>query len=336
MGDTMRKYIYSFLIYCVLALGFLPIALNENKKDIEQVGKVITIENNLVSYEPINGELAINEEEQEKFNDYVLGEKTSLEEYIIGVVAAEMPALFNMEALRAQSVAARTYAVNQMQANDIDIKDMISSGGQAYNSLDDMKLKWGESYNTYYKKIETAVLSTAGEVMVYNDEPILAVFHAISRGQTETAQNIWNSELPYLKSVESKADEQAPEFSYELSIPITTVAALLQKEEPSLKLYDGNLKEQMQVVEKTEAGYIKTIQIGNILFTGKQVREALGLRSTDFIAKQEGDNMIFTTKGYGHGAGMSQYGANFMALEGSDYKEILNYYYADIEFEKMN
>ncbi len=335
----MKKYIYSFLIYCVFTLLLLPVVLlNYTQKT--QAAQVITTKNNEVLWEETKIPASANSTENSPAENPTeenlsTGEKTPLEEYIIGVVAAEMPALFNIEALRAQAVAARTYAINQMQSNNLSLEDMISGDGQAYITLEEMKNRWGNSFETYYKKIETAVLSTAQEIMVYDDEPILAVFHAISCGKTETAENVWSSPKPYLKSVESPMDEKAAEFSHEITISSNIVAGLLQKAKPDLKLYDGSLKEQMQVIDRTEAGYVNTMQIGNLVFTGREVREALGLRSCDFTITQNGDEMTFKTEGYGHGAGMSQYGANFMAEEGKGYKEILEYYYSGIWFEKI-
>lgn len=338
----MKKYFYGFLVYCVFVLVAVPVfLLNYTQKT--EAAQVITIENQESTFNessdlPKDEVMSTDGKEVAgpiTNNSEPPGQKTAMEEYIIGVVSAEMPALFNMEALKAQAVAARTYAINQMKTKNIGIDAMISGNGQAYISVDEMKKRWGDNFDTYYSKVETAVLSTSGEIMVYNDEPILAVFHAISRGKTETAENVWNKSMPYLKSVDSQMDLKAAEYSHEVSIPAKTVAALLQKAKPTLKLYDGSLKEQMQVIDRTEAGYVNSMQIGNVTFTGREVREALGLRSSDFTVDQNGDQLVFKTNGYGHGAGMSQYGANFMAQDGKTYKEILKYYYSDIEFQKI-
>jgi len=255
-----------------------------------------------------------------------------LEEYIVGVVAAEMPAAFEKEALKAQAVAARTYAVN----SGLSVDELIKSNGQAYNTEKEMKDKWGESFTQYHEKIKSAVSETAGEIIVYNDEPILAVFHAISGGKTETAENIWHRELPYLKSVESSEDTMAKEYYAESIFSANEAAALLQAKYDSLKITEGRLADQMQILERTEAGYVSRIQIGNMVLTGRQVREALGLRSSNFTYHQDGENIVFETKGYGHGAGMSQYGANYMAAAGKTFDEILKYYYSGVEIKKYN
>ena len=254
----------------------------------------------------------------------------TMEEYIVGVVAAEMPALFETEALKAQAVAARTYAVNKGLAVD----ELMENGGQAYCTLEEMKEKWGDNFEAYYEKIRSAVYDTQGEIIVYNDEPILAVFHAISGGKTEESQNVWNEELPYLKSVDSSEDALSDEYYSESAIPVNTAAGLLQSNYSNLKLTEGSLVDQMQILERTEAGYVSKIQVGNMVLSGGQIREVLGLRSSNFTYEQQGDNIVFKTKGYGHGAGMSQYGANYMAQQGSTYKQILAHYYTDTNIKK--
>ncbi len=259
-----------------------------------------------------------------------------LEEYLVGVVAAEMPALFEEEALKAQAVAARTYAVYQMESQGITVDDLMENGGQSYQSLAERQENWGESFSTYESRIRTAVEETAGEILVYEEEPILAVFHAISSGETESAENLWGGQdLPYLQSVASPQDETSLEYTYQHTFSLEEAAALLQQADPQLVLASGSLKEQMQVLSRSDAGYIQSIQIGNRTYTGQQIRTALGLRSTDFTVEENGNEITFTTYGYGHGAGMSQYGANALALEGYSYDDILHYYYTDVSLKKM-
>lgn len=259
-----------------------------------------------------------------------------LEEYLVGVVAAEMPALFEEEALKAQAVAARTYAVYQMESQGITVDDLMENGGQSYQSLAERQENWGESFSTYESRIRTAVEETAGEILVYEEEPILAVFHAISSGETESAENLWGGQdLPYLQSVASPQDETSLEYTYQHTFSLEEAAALLQQADPQLVLASGSLKEQMQVLSRSDAGYIQSIQIGNRTYTGQQIRTALGLRSTDFTVEENGNEITFTTYGYGHGAGMSQYGTNALALEGYSYDDILHYYYTDVSLKKM-
>lgn len=247
---------------------------------------------------------------------------SELEEYVVGVVAAEMPAAFPEEALKAQAVAARTYQVRQMQAAGSDA--VLYDVGQAYITSEEQKKKWGENYAFYAAKIRNAVCATAGEIMVYDGEPILAAFHAQSAGKTEDAENVWNSPVPYLKSVDSSEDKNAPDNK-------TTVT--FSAKEISDKL--GCEAKNISILSRTDAGYVDRVQVGDKTFTGRELREALGLRSANFTVEKEGDGFRFTVFGYGHGAGMSQYGASFLAEKGMDYHEILKHYYTGIDFRKI-
>ena len=235
-------------------------------------------------------------------------------------MAAEMPAVFPEEALKAQAVAARTYQVRHMQAtgNDAVLHDV----GQAYCTVAEQKEKWGENYGFYAGKIRDAVRETSGEIMVYEGEPILAAFHAQSGGRTEDAENVWKEALPYLRSVESADDRNAPDNQ--------TTAVFSAKE-----VKDRLGSDEMEILSRTEAGYVDEVQVGERIFSGREIREALGLRSTNFSMEKNGNDFIFTVFGYGHGAGMSQYGASFLAEKGMGYLEILQHYYTDIDFQQI-
>lgn len=245
---------------------------------------------------------------------------SELEEYVVGVVAAEMPAAFPEEALKAQAVAARTYQVRQMQ--EAGTEKVLYDVGQAYITLEEQEKKWGKKYPQYASKIRKAVRETTGEIMVYNGEPILAAFHAQSAGKTEDAAHVWNSEMPYLKSVDSGKDKNAPDNETEVVLPAEKLAE---------RLGEGELS----ILSHTEAGYVKEVQVGKKIFSGREIREALGLRSSCFSVEKEEDSYIFTVVGYGHGVGMSQYGAFFLAEEGKTYREILQHYYQGIDFHVL-
>ena len=238
---------------------------------------------------------------------------SELEEYVSGVVAAEMPASFPEEALKAQAVAARTYQVRQMQASGT--KKVLYDVGQAYITEKEQREKWGENTSFYRAKIRKAVAETEGEIMVYDGEPILAAFHAQSAGRTEAAEHVWQAAVPYLKSVESDNGE--------------TVEVIFSEKELQEKFGSA----EISVVSRTDAGYVAEVQVGEKIMTGREVREALGLRSSSFSVRKEGDDFIFTVSGYGHGVGMSQHGAAELAERGMDYREILRHYYQDIRFE---
>ncbi|WP_352399613.1 stage II sporulation protein D [Anaerotignum sp.] len=255
---------------------------------------------------------------------------SELEEYIVGVVSAEMPASFPEEALKAQAVAARTYQVRKMQ--EVGTDEVLYDVGQAYCSIQEQKEKWGESYIENANKIRKAVKATQGEIMIYEGEPILAVFHAQSAGKTEASENVWTSPLPYLKSVDSEKDKEAPNNQYTYTIAATDA---WEKMGIFGKLNQSADDLTFSNIKRSQAGYIQNIEAGGIELTGKEVREALGLRSANFEVERKGNDFIFVTHGYGHGAGMSQYGASFLAQEGKDYREILCHYYQGISFQNI-
>lgn len=253
-------------------------------------------------------------------------ENPNMESYIIGVVAAEMPVSFEKEALKAQAVAARTYAYRQI-GNSLNI--VPENIGQAYISVDEMKKRWGSSFQKNYEKVSSAVYETKNEIMVFNGEPILAAFHSTSGGVTESSENVWSEKLSYLQSVDSHEDENAPNFLFNSEFSESDFKERFKKQGC---VFSSDLKNDISILERSNAGYVKQIKIGGKVFKGSVVRQILSLRSTNFTISFSNSKIIFTTKGYGHGAGMSQYGAEFIAKEGKSYKEILTHYYYGVEF----
>jgi len=283
-------------------------------------------ENNIDIYSPFYSQEENLNSKNNFSNISVKEENPFMESYIIGVVAAEMPVSFEIEALKAQAVAARTYAYRQIgDSKTID----PNSIGQAYISVDEMKNRWKESFEQNYNKVCSAVNQTKNEIMVYNGEPILAAFHSTSAGVTESSENVWSEKLSYLKSVDSHEDENAPDFLYDSSFSVSDFKERFQK---NGCVFFDDLKNDVSILSRTDAGYVSQIKIGGKTFKGSQVRTILSLRSTNFTISYKNDKIIFTTKGYGHGAGMSQYGAEFMAKQKKNYKEILSHYYYGVEF----
>ena len=234
-----------------------------------------------------------------------------LEDYVVGVVAGEMPVDFPYEAMKAQAVAARTYALRVKKGDpDIRYKDI----DQAYITVDRMKKMWGSSFEENYNKILSVVQATAGEILVYDNEPILAAFCSTTNGYTEECENVWTHDLPYLSSVRSIGDELSPYFSETKEISRSELKALTGSE-------------GLTVTKRTKAGYVSQVKAGNKTYSGNKIRSLLGLRSTSFDITDKDNSVVITTKGYGHGLGMSQYGACYMANRGSTYKEILAHYY---------
>ncbi len=271
-----------------------------------------------------------NEEKEKKKEEVKLAIKDSetgeinnidLEEYVIGVIAGEMPASFNMEALKAQAIAARTYAVYKMNNASANYDLVTDITNQVYITKEQMKENWQDNYEYYYKKIKNAVDSTKDLIMTYNGNVICSFYFSSSNGSTEEAKTVFGENKEYLKSVSS------PEQSNITKVTLT-------KQEFCSKLSLSCNEITINSIEKTQSGRIDTIVINNKSFKGTEVRTKLGLKSTDFEISILSSNIEITTKGYGHGVGMSQYGANTLANEGKTYEEILKHYYQNINIEK--
>ena len=240
----------------------------------------------------------------------------NMTDYLIGVVSSEMPASFNLEALKAQSVLARTYALKAKQTGK-KLTDTVST--QSYIDIDQMKNKWENSFNTYYNKIKNAVENTNGVYLSYNGNYIEALYHSTNNGKTESSLDVFGNYYPYLISVSSEYDKNASSYLRTINMPLDTISNKL-----GLNLNNDSV---ISILSYTDGGNIKEININGNNFSGKKVRELLGLRSADFDISISDNNANITTRGYGHGVGMSQYGANGMANAGYSYKDILSHYY---------
>lgn len=248
-----------------------------------------------------------------------------LENYVIGVVAAEMPASFSFEALKAQAVAARTFAYNKISNNILNYDELVNDKGQAYISVDEMKDKWKDSFVNNYDKISKAVLDTKGEIITYNDKPIMSYYFSVSNGKTEESANVFSNQ-PYLLSVDSSWDINSKEYEKNM---------YMSKEEILKKLGINDNDLRISNIEHNSSNRIKSININGILYSGIDIRKKLGLRSTDFTFDLEENQVKIKTNGYGHGVGMSQYGANYLANQGKNYKEIIKYYYNGVNIKKL-
>lgn len=251
----------------------------------------------------------------------------NLEEYIIGVVAAEMPASFNEEALKAQAVASRTYATYKMQTSNEEYDVVTDVSNQSYITIDEMKLKWERDFDKYYEKIKNAVSATKGEIMYYEDEIVEAYYFAMSNGYTENASLVFSEDRDYLQSVESSYDnEKLKNFE---------VSKEFFKEEICKKLNISCDTLIFSNIKRSDTNRVNYITVNDVEFKGTIFRSKLGLRSTDFTIAESDNKIIITTKGYGHGVGMSQYGANGMASDGYSYEEILKYFYKNIKISSI-
>lgn len=258
----------------------------------------------------------------------------SLRSYLLGVVAAEMPAYYPLEALKAQAVAARTYTYSRMIA--------AKAGKQAHNGADvctdpahckayidweERQAEWEDAGRSdYSEKIVSAVDSTSGEIIIYDDQPIVAVFHAASAEYTENAGDVWGTDVPYLRSVRSP---EGADYNKKITFTTEEFRDLLEETYPEAQLSDEPENWFGEVIY-TEAGGVSSIVVGGVKISGKDMRKIFGLPSANFEIDVRKNRITFDTKGYGHGVGMSQYGARALALKGMDHEDILLWYYTDV------
>lgn len=243
-----------------------------------------------------------------------------LNDYVTGVVASEMPALFNEEALKAQAVAARSFATSKIENNFLELTSGISD--QVYSPNFKLKEKWNDDYNKYYNKIYNCVKSTHNEVIKRDNKILRTYYFSMSNGYTENSQTVFNDTT--FTSVKSLENENTPNYKFQKTFSSSDLNKLLNV---------SNI--DIQNIERNETNHVKSITINNKTYTGIEFRKLLNLRSTDFTIEKKDNNYIITTIGYGHGVGMSQYGANQMAKEGASYKEILNHYYENSEISEI-
>lgn len=260
-------------------------------------------------------------------------ESVALEEYICGVVASEMPADFELEAIKAQALAARTYLIRRLVEKDFSdvpegaiVTDTIVH--QMYRNQDELKKLWGTDYEWKMNRIQQAVKETTGQVITYNGRPINATFFSTGNGYTENSEEYWGAEIPYLRSVQSPWDEESPRYTNRFTF---SVSELEDKLDVRLTQAVSTNQPIARIVSRTTGNRVKEVQIADQTFTGKEVRERLGLDSSHFDIQLADGQVIIETVGYGHGVGLSQWGANGMAKEGYTAAEIVQHYYTDVE-----
>lgn len=267
-----------------------------------------------------------------------------LEEYITQVVAAEMPASFELEALKAQAVAARTFTLWRIMTLGKEGHPSHPGAGvcsshshcQEWLSMEEIKERHGAIWMArHWPKIQKSVKDTTGIIMTYDMQPIEPLYHSTSGGKTENSEDVFASALPYLRSVSSPYEERSPVLVDEKEITIKDFINRLKGKEKDFEISEKNIQREIKILERSTGGSIKNIKIGNKNFTGSQIREVFELRSADFTVDVARNTITFITRGYGHGVGMSQWGANGMAEQGKDYEEILKHYYQGITLSKL-
>ena len=246
-------------------------------------------------------------------------ESLKIEEYLIGVVACEMPASFHEEALKAQAVSARTYLYNELSK---DLNKQLTDDDQCFNTVDEMKNKWKDEYEKYYEKISNAVKNTKDLVMKKDGNLFKSYYFSTSNGYTESSLSVFNEQL--LDSVSSEWDKYANNYEVNTTFNRSSLEKIL-----------GSFS-KIEIISRNNTNHVLEVKVDDKTYTGIEFRKLLSLRSTDFTIKQDNDNYIITTKGYGHGVGMSQTGADSLAKSGSNYEEIIKHFYTDVEIIEVN
>ncbi|HJJ14375.1 MAG TPA: stage II sporulation protein D [Clostridiaceae bacterium] len=335
----MRKLI--IYIFILILISFLiPILFTNKFGDSKQTfSKIENIDNKNENSSNINE----SSYDYKKYNTVkVLHTKTgsvenlNLDEYLYGVVSAEMPASFEKEALKAQSIVARTYTIYKIihNAGKHQEADICDDSGccQAWISKEDRLNKWDEKERkSNWNKIVSAVKETKGKIITYNGEPINAFFHSNSGGSTEAPINVWGgSGYPYLQTVQTSGEEAYTQYKSEVNMQ---KQELIDKIKSKYQDFSINFEEEnaIQILEYTKGNRVKTIKIGNKNLSGVEVRSIFGLKSANFEVEIDGDNIIFSVIGYGHGVGMSQTGADSLAKQGKNCEEIITHFYIGVE-----
>lgn len=320
----MKKIIYTALIITSFML-LLPFSVL-SKDSIIESGNILEVKASVTENKDEKDVFRVYDKETDKVT------VMKAEDYIFGVVAAEMPASYETEALKAQSVAAYTYACYKRNANKEKEYDITTdyTVDQSFKSLEKARADWGSKADEYVGKIKSAVESTIGEMLCVKDKPILAVYHAVSCGQTYNAKDVWGKEIPYLQAVPSEGDKLANNY---ISTASFTIDELKKKLSKALEIEetDGAVLSDLKA---SNNGLVKTVMLFGKEVTGSDIRKALDLQSSNFKFEIKDDTYTFTVYGRGHGIGMSQNGANYMAKEGYSYKKILNHYYTGCELIK--
>lgn len=337
----MKNYIISIVFIFISLITAPIIALTENTDDL----RWSDYGTNYSDKSPEETNASVNESAQKEDGEitvFLSKQNKNLTvsefEYVCGSVAAEMPLAYHEEALKAQAVACYTNGLrlkasgNKEQANGADISN-DTSVHQGYLTKEERKAKWGEDYEKYEAKLEKAVAEVSGEYLTYDGEYCLCAFSAICTGTTESAQNVWGSKVPYLVSVKSSGDTLSPAYSTTNTFTKSQFISIMKDLDVSISA-KTNLKDVIGKEKLSKAGTVLKIEIAKKELSGEQIRKAFSLKSAAFKIQATEKEVTFKVSGYGHGVGMSQYGADYMARQGSTYDEILKHYYKGTEIKK--
>ena len=326
----------TLIIFIILIL--LPVIFLDTEKGSTNVFNLSNeniVKSSKITF-PINGKVRLYHKEEDTV------EELDLEDYIMGVVASEVPANFNEEALKAQAVAARTFYMSKRNNPCKDAKNKNAeicdtTNCQVYMSKADRFSKWSKiESESNWSKIEKAVLDTKGQVLTYENSVLeYPQFFSVSSGKTEDAKDVFSVDIPYLKSEESKGEENAPKYKTTLEVPISEFISKINSQYKNANLEKGNLSSSIKIESYTQGGSVKGIRTGGEIIKGTEFRTLFNLNSTNFKLEFGDKSIKINCTGYGHGVGMSQWGANVMAKNGAKYNEILKHYYKGVEIQEI-
>lgn len=318
-----KKFIVFFIMFVILIFSYKDKVIidNSDSLDNEVISEDNVSKNNIIENSVDDKNDSNDRDNTIYVSALINNEKTelSLEDYIVGVVSCEMPASFDIEALKAMSVAVRTYALYKRERSKT-LK--TTTDDQCYIDINTMKSKWKNNFDKYYKKISNAVNDTKGEYMTYNDKVIIAFYFSISNGKTENVENVFSQKLDYLVSVDSSWDKKNSSNEKDIKMKVSDFLKKLNINDNKI----SNIK-----IDRSKTNRINNIKINGKSYKGTKFRSLLNLKSTDIEIKYDNDYVYIHTVGYGHGVGMSQYGANYMAQDGYKYDDILKHYYTGIK-----
>ena len=333
----MKRIILFFLLF-ILVVFLLPTIFTKSYKKAVIINEPI---------EQKKEEIKLNQYDYKDYSKIKLLhvetgeiEELSLDEYLLGVVSAEMPASFEQEALNAQAIVARTYTIYSIihSNNKHEEADICDSPAccQAWISKENRLNKWDEkNREEYWNKIMIAINNTSGKIITYNGEVIDAFFHSNSGGVTESPVNVWGgTNFPYLQSVQTSGEDAYSQYNSEVNITKEEFISKIKQKYDNFEI-DFSNEDCIKILEYTDSNRVKTIKVGNLNLSGVEVRSLIGLKSTNFVVNVNDDNVSFKVIGYGHGVGMSQTGADSMAKNGKNYEDIIKHFYTGVEITNM-
>ena len=338
------KKILIYLLFFILVCFVLPAVLT--RRTISTISVENTNSESQSVVENTDGQEQTNSYEYKKYEEINLLhkktgkiEKVNIDDYLCNVVSAEMPADYEIEALKAQAIVARTYTVYKILNKKHENADICddSTCCQAWISKEDRLARWEENKReSNWQKISACVEDTKGKVITYENKPIDAFFHSNSGGVTEIPVNVWGGTgYPYLQSVETTGEDAYKQYSSEVVLKQEELLNKLKEKYSDISI-DFSNNDDIKILEYTESTRVKTIKFGNHELSGVEARTLFGLKSTNFEVIKDGGNIKFKVKGYGHGVGMSQTGADSMAKQGKTAEDIIKHFYTGIEIKDIN